>query len=129
MRSLTVWILGLFALWAGFQSAARLQRWESATLFAECGKVEPCLYEGAVRREFRTGDYVVSQADASEVVVSADRLQGMSWQATGGVGIRSMAAGLAGLLLFGLLTLGDALGRFRSATSRAGGRGVHAERV
>lgn len=121
MRTIAVWIIGLAAIIGGFEAAARLQRWPDATLVVDCdGKF--CTYKGEVSRHFITGDYEVDVPGEGVVVVQRERWRGMSYVA-GGVHLPSMLAALAGLAIFGFVTLGDSWKQFQRTLERQRSKG------
>ena len=122
MRTIAIWIVGLAAIMAGFEAAARLQRWQDAMLFVDCGG-ELCTFKGEVSRQFFTGDYEVDVPGSGVVVVKKDRWRGMSWVGGGGVHLPSVLAALAGLAIFGWMTLGDSWKQFRAIRDRQRSRG------
>lgn len=117
MRTLIVWLIGIAALAGGYQVAGRLQRWDDATLFVDCGGDKPCVYSGVVKVQPLTGDYEVQTKDAGTVVVPKSKWQGMSWRA-GGIGWESGLALFLGLGIFGLVTVGDAVSRLQRSAAK-----------
>ena len=103
VRTVVLLLLAFSCFIAGLSVAARLQVWETAAVVAKSKGAKSVIYEGRVKRELLSGDYLIEQKDAKTQRVTSDQVLAMA-SASDSPGVPSMlAAGIGLLACFAIL--------------------------